>query len=422
MKRGTHHVIHGRRGSSLRAFLANSFVVAIAVGLAYARGKHVSSASHTRSSAAPNMLHAPSAPEAGASTRVRVSRRRLAASWIFLVLTGLAAFASWKLFEEAGTTPTSPIAEPYRLSGIGVLVDRPGMHATVILNCITGAGMVDDRWCAVALEFPSSTPAGTRWAMTFGKGLRPEGHGPALFGQETVHGQRVFQDFPGERFPLGVTTTYYYSAGSLHPGDPSRPPPRPHPTITYGAAAAAAGGMVITGYLTAHRVITQWHRGNEEPYFGEIPLERTERTVAFGVHLPVPAEREENGLVAGALPDLGLVGTGYFLVGGPVGDWQAPAAHYFASGSNLAIENQLLGSLQSAPPPDEPRKLQWEQKLPFQAKWLYTQPSQASSARLTTFLSGVLLSLAGGLLVAFIQTLVLTGSQTRAQRADELHV
>lgn len=420
MKRATHHVTHARLDRSLRAFLTDSLVVAIVVSFAYGRGKRVSSANHARSYPAPDMLHAP--PETGASTRVRVSRRRIAASWVFLVLTMLAAFASWKLFEEAGATPTSPIAEPYRLSGIGVLVDRPGIHATVILNCVTGAGMVDDGWCAVALEFPSSTPAGTRWAMTFGAGLRPEGHGPALFGQETIHGQRVIQDFPGERFPLGVTTTYYYSTGSLHPGDPNRPPPHPHPKITYGAAADAAGGMVITGYLTAHKVITQWHRGNEEPYFGEIPLERTERTVAVGVHLPLQAEREENGLIAGALPDLGLAGTGYFLVGGPAGDWQAPAARYFASGSNLAIENQLLGSLQSEPPTDEQRKLQWEQKLPFQAKWLYTEPSQASSARLTTFLSGVLLSLAGGFLVAFVQTLVLAGSQTRAQRTEDIRV
>ncbi len=171
--------------------------------------------------------------------------------------------------------------------------------------------------------------------------------------------------------------------------------------------------MVITGSVTAHQVITRWRRENDESYSGLIPLVRPARSVAFGVRLPEDAERDENGLIAGALPYLGLVGDGYFLVDGPVGSWRAPVAKYFVSGSNLDVENQLLGSLETIPRTAEPRSLRWEQNSPFQAKWVYTAPAQASSSRRTTFISGVLLSLAVGFLVAFVQTVVASSSDTR---------
>lgn len=303
-------------------------------------------------------------------------------------LTMTSAVGAWSLFVATGKTPQTQVAKYYRLDGVSLLVDRPGVKGEFGLNCTVIKGL-NDRWCALGLAFAPSVEAGTRWAIGFAAGLRLEGEGKVLRGQPSINGRRVYQAFPGERFPFGVVTIY----------------PGRHPSHVLQASSTAAGGVVITGTVTRTGVRASWAPVETSHYAGEIPAMVGQRRVAYGFQLPVDLESRENGIIAGALPHIGTVGDRYFLTDHPKVSWQAPQVSYFASVLEPDVEDQLLGDLQTQPRIKGDRRLYWNEQQPFQARWTFTQASQVSNSRRRVFFGGVLVSLVGGFLVALIQAL-----------------
>lgn len=309
------------------------------------------------------------------ATLAEPARRVRSAAIVFALMALASGIGAWVLLSNASRAPESPIAERYRLGGVGLLVDRPGVVAELSLSCAGSEIVGPRRWCGLSLAFAPSVKAGTRWAITFASGIEIEGRGTLLQGTSRFHGADLNEDVL-----IGL-------GSGVEPG--------------------VVAAQAIVGTVTSSGVSSTWHSVNNSAYLGSIPAVRYRRAISFGIRLSGEEAESVNGITAGSLPAIGHEpGTRYELLGYSPRYWQTPTATYNEATFSPNYENKLLGQLATEPGTVEPRTLVWSQRHPFQAHWTYTQPEQTSDARRALFLSGALISLSGGFLVALVQLVV----------------